>query len=64
VIPALNEASRGFPFPLLPRVARLKEGLFTHPPNHVDFCSFSHAKIANCDGRHTSLFLTKKPYLE
>ena len=28
VIPALNETSRGFPFPLLPRVARLKEGLF------------------------------------
>jgi len=33
VIPALNEASRGFPFPLLPRVARLKEGFHNlHPP--------------------------------
>jgi len=34
VIPALNETSRGFPFPLLPRVARLKDGL-DHALDHL-----------------------------
>ena len=60
VIPARNEASRGFPFPLLPRVARLKEGFLTRPPNHVD--NWSVADVANAfrDGRHRGLCQVRK----
>jgi|GEM_PF-6341541 len=48
-----NEASRGFPFPLLPRVARLKEDLNYCPPNHVDNWSVAHVRIWVRDGHHT-----------
>src|ERR1039457_4475949 len=51
----LNEASRGFPFPLLPRVARLKEGFLTRPPNHVDIRSVSEDELPVRDGRHRTL---------
>jgi len=56
VIPAHNEASRGFPFPLPLRVARLKEGLLTCPPNHVDNWSVADSEIEVGDDRHTLLF--------
>jgi hypothetical protein len=55
VIPVLNEASGGFPFPLLPRIARLKEGFFTRAPNHVDNRSVSEVERPHRDGRHRTL---------
>jgi hypothetical protein len=55
VSPVVNEASRGFPFPLLPRVARLKEGLVTRPPNHVDILSVSEVDLPVRDGGHRTL---------
>jgi hypothetical protein len=42
--PYRNEASRGFPFPLLPRVARLKESVGGDSPSHVDFWSIARSQ--------------------
>ncbi len=55
--PCTYEASCGFPFPLLPRVARLKKSFFKllSPSNHVDICSFTHVDTSSGDGRHTTL---------
>jgi hypothetical protein len=52
VIPALNEGRSGFPFPLLPRVARLEEGILTHHLNHVDAVIVSVAENSIRDGGH------------
>ena len=55
----VNETSRGFPFPLLPRVARLKESLLTCPPNHVDKVSVAQFDPAVRDGHHMSSLQAK-----
>ena len=50
-----NEASGGFPFPLLPRVAQLKEGFLARLPNYVDNWSLAYFERLFRDGHHNGL---------